>query len=497
MAEDQHAKTREIIVQALRQYTAENKKQHKPVKKRQGFDMMKEEALDARDDVDYKAQDDEYYHLTFEERIQRKQLDRERRLREGEIALEKRRIQCEVVFRRAIMTSLSFPTMESRHLAIGDAHERTFDWIYEETLAENTPWNSFQQWLSLDSGIYWINGKAGSGKSTLMRHIMEHPRTSDLLSKWAGAENSVTVAGFFFWNSGSPDQSSQLGLLRALLHDILSRNEKLIPAIFPARYDNYPNSSLLAEYEFDDIVTREKHHRWTLVELKKAFQRLLKEDLGYVCLFIDGLDEYSGDPMETITWFKSTISRKIKICVSSRPWVIFEDAFSYFPQLKLQDLTTGDIRSYINDTLRENEKMKILYISEPLEAPALVQEIISKAAGVFLWVRLVVTSLLRGLNNRDQIKDLQNRLELLPDELESLFTYMLKLVEPVYLQEGSRILRTMLKYQEISTKIQKHYPQLEGISAIELSFAMDADESSVLQDCVKLMEDSEVASTLR
>jgi hypothetical protein len=153
-----------------------------------------------------------------------------------------------------------------------------------------------------------------------------------MLAKWAGREHKVITPGFFFWNSGSPDQSSQLGLLRSLLHNILSHNEKLIPAVFPARYQDFPRSSLLANYEFAHVIDSEKRHRWTIAELRQAFQYLLKEDVGHMCLFIDGLDEYSGDPMDTISWFKSTISRNIKICISSRPWVMFEDAFSYFPQ---------------------------------------------------------------------------------------------------------------------------------------------------------------------
>ncbi|KAH7400016.1 hypothetical protein BKA64DRAFT_472409 [Cadophora sp. MPI-SDFR-AT-0126] len=489
-AEEQHARTREVIIQAIRQYMVEETKKPKRSDKRRDFDMMKEEDLEVKDDVEDDKWAVQYIHQTFEER---RKIQRERKFRDGQIAMQRRRIQREVEFRRAIMASLAFPTMESRQSSISDAHESTFDWIHDETLLSDTPWSSFQHWLSKGSGIYWINGKAGSGKSTLMRYIFEHTRTSEMLARWAGREHKVITPGFFFWNSGSPDQSSQLGLLRSLLHNILSYNEKLIPAIFPVRYQDFPRSSELEDYEFTHAIDSEKRHRWTIAELKLAFQRLLKEDVGHMCIFIDGLDEYSGDPMDTISWFKSTISRKIKICISSRPWIMFEDAFSCSPQLKLQDLTTNDIRNYIDDTLCGNERMRMLYVSEPLEAPTLVQEIISKAAGVFLWVRLVVTSLLRGLHNRDRIKDLQLRLRLLPDELESLFSYMLKSVEPIYLREGSQILRTMLKYQEISAKVQNEYPQGEGLSAIELSFAIDTDESSVIKSSVGLMEDAEVA----
>ncbi|KAE9367301.1 hypothetical protein N431DRAFT_494351 [Stipitochalara longipes BDJ] len=351
-AEFQHVQTREVILQALQQYASEKKKPARSqTKQKNAFDMMKEEDLLVADGDSGDS---------------------------------------------TILESLTFLTADNRRFTIAEVHTATFEWVYEAELSD-TPWSSFHIWLTQGSGIYWLHGKAGSGKSKLMRFIYENLRTSDLLSQWT-TTGKVTTAGFFFWNSGSPDQSSQLGLLRSLLHKILSTKENLVPAIFPTRYEIFR----------DDLLPTVRQYRWSLVELKHAFQRLLKEDIGHVCLFINDLDEYASDPMEAVTLFKLAISKNIKICLSSRPWVVFEDAFSECPQLKLQYLTAG--------------RMKRLYDSQPLEGAKLVQEIVEKAAGVFLWVRLVVSSLLHGLMNRDKIADLQRRIRLLPSELESLFT---------------------------------------------------------------------------
>ncbi|XMA20696.1 hypothetical protein WAI453_013487 [Rhynchosporium graminicola] len=494
-AEEQHVKTREIVINALQRYMQDEAKRPRPIEKMKNFDMLKEGELKESDHVHEKMEFEDQIHSTDEEKFNERQKISAQKISDAKIDMEKQRIKYEIEFRRSILTSLSFDTMESRYLDIKDAHERTFDWIHEGEFADQTPWSNFEEWLTKGSGIYWINGKAGSGKSTLMHYIFKHSKTRKMLAKWSGDGSEVLTPGFFFWSGGSLDQSSQLGLLRSVLYTILTGNQNLVPVAVPARYENFPNS-LIENEDFQQILCVERYHRWTLTELKQAFQRLLKEDFGYMCLFIDGLDEYYGDPMDTITWFKSTISRKIKICISSRPWVVFEEAFSYCPQLKLQDLTTEDIRIYINDTLCSNNKMKNLFISEPTAAPELVQGIISKASGVFLWVRLVVTSLLRGLNNNDQIKDLQRRLDLLPAELQALFSYMLTLVEPVYIREGSQILQIMLKYQQISAVLQKDYPQVEGLSGIELSFAIDSDDSYLFQSPVNLMPDSEVGDRI-
>ena len=70
-------------------------------------------------------------------------------------------------------------------------------------------------------------------------------------------------------------------------------------------------------------------------------------------LFIDGLDEFDGnedsnDRQHMIELPSSLASsRFIKLCVSSRPLLIFEEAIKTIPDPRLQDLTFGDIRRYI------------------------------------------------------------------------------------------------------------------------------------------------------
>jgi hypothetical protein len=82
---------------------------------------------------------------------------------------------------RTILNLLSFPTMSDRFEEISEAHRRTFEWIFQNT-EEKQNRSCFTTWLSSGSGIYWMNGKAGSGKSTLMRHIYNHKTTRQQLS---------------------------------------------------------------------------------------------------------------------------------------------------------------------------------------------------------------------------------------------------------------------------------------------------------------------------
>ncbi len=92
----------------------------------------------------------------------------------------------------------------------------TFQCIFSEPIVSDKPWDNFVQWLRGGSERYRINEKAGSGKSTLEKYISSHHETRGALTSWAGDQELIT-ASFFFWNTGTTLQKSQMGLLRSLL----------------------------------------------------------------------------------------------------------------------------------------------------------------------------------------------------------------------------------------------------------------------------------------
>ncbi|KAL9035737.1 MAG: hypothetical protein Q9180_004696, partial [Flavoplaca navasiana] len=87
-----------------------------------------------------------------------------------------------------------------------------FDAFYEDSNVEfirDQPWSNFKNWLEGDSNDpYWLSGKPGSGKSTLMKYISTEFRSycqsHDTLSTWTEA----VTCSFFFWNLGSSLQKS-------------------------------------------------------------------------------------------------------------------------------------------------------------------------------------------------------------------------------------------------------------------------------------------------
>jgi hypothetical protein len=104
-----------------------------------------------------------------------------------------------------ILHDLKYSAMTHRYEEVLEAYQQTFDWVFQPSTPEQLPWSNFVEWLKNSGGVYWMNGKAGSGKSTLMKHIYNEPRTHQYFRTWAG-ELPLCSATFFFWNSGNPEQ---------------------------------------------------------------------------------------------------------------------------------------------------------------------------------------------------------------------------------------------------------------------------------------------------
>jgi hypothetical protein len=350
-----------------------------------------------------------------------------------------------------VLASIYFPAKAQRYEAVSEAHQNTFEWIFQEETAQQYSWSSFLEWLLSGSGVYWVNGKAGSGKSTLLKFIYDDARTRDHLKSWA--EGTPLAIAEFFWNSGTTEQKSQTGLLRAILHDIWDQHPELIPVTLPLDWARI-YSQLLDPNSGTPTIS------WSLRKLMAAVKSLVTQTVVSLklCLFIDGLDEYDGDHEELGEFFKGIASSPhFKICLSSRPLVVFEDLFKRCPSLRLQDLTCMDIQRFVNDRLRSSEVYCDLAMKDPNSALVLVNEIVQKADGVFLWVKIVVGSLLNGFRNRDTILDLEKRLRLFPRELEPLYDHIFSLIDPIYREWASKAFQIMRATQEQRTRRHSNY----------------------------------------
>jgi hypothetical protein len=97
----------------------------------------------------------------------------------------------------------------------------------------------------------------------------------------------------------------------------------------------------------------------------------------------------------------------------------------------------------------------------------LVHEVVDKARGVFLWVKLVVRSLLEGLSDSNRISMLRKRVEQLPEDLEDLYTHMFSQTNQLYQERAARIFQIVRVAQQQPTEI---------LTLLNLSWAVCADD---------------------
>jgi hypothetical protein len=331
-----------------------------------------------------------------------------------------------------VLHALSYREQTHRYENITPAYQETFQWVFVSP-EEPVRWSDFTKWIqSDDQPLYWVTGKPGAGKSTLMRYIVGHPRTSELLKAWCKNQPLLT-ASFFFWNSGSRLQMSYEGLIRSLMHQILKEAPQLIPLAFPHRVSD----GLL----LGDSIFQGDKWSWDWNELLEACKVVLHEitKTHKVMIFIDGLDEYKGEPSEIIALIGKMLIPGIKACVSGRPWNQFQDAFCGRPHLRVEMLTSDDIERLVATELASSATFQLYEHTDPGFCSSIVKDVTERSEGVFLWVRLVTRSLLEGLQGGEKQSDLRKRLESLPTDLEELFEKILGSLDKWHTERASQL----------------------------------------------------------
>ncbi|KAJ4299982.1 hypothetical protein N0V90_005230 [Kalmusia sp. IMI 367209] len=204
---------------------------------------------------------------------------------------------------------------------------------------------------------------------------------------------------------------------------------------------------------------------WPLEELQKTLKLLAAEQTISTRFYfhIDGLDEYAGDHFKVIDIIQELSHLPaIKLCVSSRPWNQFQHTIgqSNHGSLQLHTLTREDIEMFAQDSILKYRNYFSSYIEEQ-QYSELIHEIVRKAQGVFLWVRLVIRSLRNGLINDDQVSLLRKRLDELPSDLGEFFEHILNSVDTVYRECMARTFLTALAVPKPLELV--HYSFLEEV----------------------------------
>jgi hypothetical protein len=280
----------------------------------------------------------------------------------------------------------------------------TCDWILETEM--------LQGWLNQTcaekyehSGIFWLYGYPGTGKSTMAITIIEElPKHSSFLDE----ERSLV---YFLCDSGSEDRRTATGLLRSVIYQLVTLHLDLIHYVLP-KYE------LLKERLLGSFDTL-----WSiLMEIggDKA--------TGKKYVIIDALDECDQESQVTfLTQLAQTA--QAEPTTQGRPGIFFLITSRPYPEIRqlIGDARCQDLSSHRN--VRRDlqafiaEKVKVLRRRNkypPAVTDRMSRILEEKAGGTFLWVGIVCDEL-----SLTWSRDVVKRLEALPQGLHSLYQSLL------------------------------------------------------------------------
>ena len=342
----------------------------------------------------------------------------------------------------ACLDSLGYTEMKFRRQEIRKAYSNSCAWVFRN--------ESYIRWGNENRGLLWIRGKPGSGKSTLMKRILEsfdEQRPQQQLRLY-----------FFFHRRGNSLQYTQTGMFRTILHQLLSQ----IPT---ARADFMRLWETKSRYVGGQTV------EWHLDELREIFSShvLRVAEERSVRIFIDALDEAGESPAHELLSYFHELNDKIRIseacisiCFSCRKYPFF--ARNGGLEICVDDENHKDIAAYIFAELRrqldqETTHQSILGI--------LQADLSKKASGVFLWAYLMVPFVAKQCNDGEHLDSIRQRLDQVPSDLSQIYKHVLTNVVDV--EKRSRTLHLM----------QWIFLAKWPLSVAELRHAMASDDSSV------------------
>ncbi|KAH7208175.1 hypothetical protein BKA60DRAFT_684340 [Fusarium oxysporum] len=328
-------------------------------------------------------------------------------------------------------------------------------------------WERFSNWLQTDDKLFWIRGKPGSGKSTLIKFVINNGSTKRLLGSW---HPNTRIVSHFFWKIGSEPQNSIKGLLCSLLHDLLSEDDDVIDEV-------------LREFKFSQ--SKDFYKEWSSQEAEKILWSLLDASTHQTCIFVDGLDEISDkDGYQALLSAiqRLTSCQRVKVCVSSRPETELVKRLENIgvQNLRLDELTKPEMVVYLR---KEFERLPKEHSTDlPLEE--FTKTLLGKAQGVFLWLALATKSVTNGIMNDDDQETLSQRLAELPDELESLYQTMwdrLNGNNRVYRETAARYFRFIIAdgWGTFLRKTNGHFCSIILPNLVQLSLAIKVEDDLI------------------
>ena len=296
----------------------------------------------------------------------------------------------------------------------GSRVEGTCTWIKDHEV--------YKSWLSSDSGLLWLAGGPGKGKTMISIYLAE-----DLEQSVKNSHNTMLLQ--YFCDSKDQRRNTATAILRGLIFQLLQTRALLFTHILPSY--QIQKQSLFLESSFQSL--------W------RIFEAMLRDPvLGKTYCVLDGMDECEKNSLYMILdKFKKlfrtnprTFQFNLIIASRDEPKAIPQLLLG-FPRMRLDpDADTEinqDIGSFIEAKVNE---LSILGQYPPQLSEHIKKTFRDRAQGTFLWVGIVANEL-RNCSRTEVVK----YLDLFPPGLDEIYARTLLQVELHRRETAARLLR--------------------------------------------------------
>ncbi|PYI33822.1 hypothetical protein BP00DRAFT_468675 [Aspergillus indologenus CBS 114.80] len=335
-------------------------------------------------------------------------------------------------------------------------------------LLSHPDWLEWRQ--SQKSGLFWLRGKMGAGKSNLVSTVISYLQEASL--------NDEEHVAYFYANrtTRAEETKSAETALRSLLKQLASQGCKALLQQVVAKYDETHDHSSLSKEDCVDLL------RGIISEFRQTN------------IIIDGFDELEDDDVrsELLEALKEVSNGSqgsvVKILISSRDHVqigdLLKEGWVSWKEILVGDKNHQDIERFIDRRLLDLQKRLHEPIPEYIkhELEALLKE---RSNGMFLWVHLSLKYLV-NTNAKDPATFLEE-LKSVPSQLEQAYTTLYETSLQGQSQGRTFTIRLILSLLMYGCQ-DEIFKRLAFLSAINYRRSSDLSAETLLALCSPFVE---------